>query len=104
MEAKNETTCICGHSILDHHIVSPRICMAPDCPCTGWKVGTQTAMRIHAALNENTGLAIVKFEIGSTSINLNPDAAAQVGLELVAAAYAARAEQSMWKQERTSGH
>lgn len=51
---------------------------------------------LSTGLDYNTGVAMVKLRIGSTEINLMPDAAAQIALEQLSASYRARAMASLY--------
>lgn len=52
---------------------------------------------LSTGLDYNTGVALVKLKIGSTEINLVPDAAGQVALELLSTSYKARVMADLYK-------
>lgn len=58
---------------------------------------------LSTGLDYNTGVSLVKLRIGSTEINLIPDAAAQIALELLSASYKARAMADLYKYAKEKG-
>lgn len=58
---------------------------------------------LSTGLDYNTGVSLVKLRIGSTEINLIPDAAAQIALELLSASYKARAMQGLYEYAKKKG-
>lgn len=52
---------------------------------------------LSTGLDYNTGVSLVKLRIGSTEINLMPDSAAQIALELLSASYKARVTTDLYK-------
>lgn len=52
---------------------------------------------LSTGLDYNTGISLVKLRIGSTEINLIPDAAAQISLEMLSASYKARALADLYR-------
>lgn len=58
---------------------------------------------LSTGLDYNTGVSLVKLRIGSTEINLIPDAAAQIALELLSASYKARALADLYEYAKKKG-
>lgn len=59
------------------------------------------AFSLSTGIDINTGVCLVKLRIGSTEINLVPDAAAQVALELLSTSYRARTMADLYVYAKT---
>lgn len=89
--------CICEHTELEHLLNTQR-CFK--CDCTEFKLmptRTQHALNIRTILDTDTGSARVLFAFEDVSLQFVPDAAMQIALNIIAAVYAARGEQALYK-------
>lgn len=91
MDSYTQPKCVCGHTKLEHELLTNE---CHNCPCQSYRQALPFTVR---TILSDQGVARVSIEYGASLLQLVPDAALQIGLELVSAAYAASSEAGLFK-------
>lgn len=89
--------CVCGHAPLEHELLTKK---CHNCACSTYRQALPFTVR---TILSDQGIARVSIEYGATALQLVPDAAIQIGLELISAAYAASSEMGLFKYAKEHG-
>lgn len=91
MDTTTSPKCVCGHTKLEHELLTNE---CHNCQCLTYRASLPLTVR---TILSDQGQARVTIEYGATTLQLVPDAAIQIGLELISAAYAASSEMGLFK-------